>query len=110
MTARHQVCVIELPEFAHVVDFILRETMPDSPDARSLLAGAAWAVTTLSPQNSARAFRPSNLAEVQTLLRVLHGEALPDALRVSLVCSAANVEQLTAFCRTLPHDVSPICH
>jgi hypothetical protein len=105
-TRQHQCCVIQLPEFAHVVDFLLRETMPNSPDARALLAGATWAIVTLSPENYARAFRPSNLAEVQTLLRVLHAEALPGRLGVSLACSATNAEALTAFCQTLPLDVS----
>lgn len=103
---RHQACAIELPQFAHVLEFLIRETMLDSSDARALLAGATWAIMTLSPENYARAFRPSNLAEVQTLLRVLHGEVLPDRLRVSLACSATNAEQLTAFCRTLALDVS----
>lgn len=102
MSGRHQCCVIQLPEFAHVLDFLLRETMPDPSDARALLAGAAWAVTTLSPENTTRAFRPKDLAEVQRLLRMLHGEAIPDTLGVSLVCSAPNAEQLAAFCRTLP--------
>lgn len=110
MTARrHQVCVIQLPEFAHVLDFLLRETMP-GPDARALLAGADWVVTTLSAENYARAFRPHDLAEVRTLLRVLHGEAVPDTLRVSLACSPASARRIRAFCRTLPLDVSPMRH